>query len=77
MRSIRKLLIATDSFLRQQIRVGTAETGRTELIMDIHHQMVFRSQPHKVVQPSSPTMAGILYKTGLHTHNTPLTQYRK
>ena len=77
MRSIRKLLIPANPFLSKQIGISTAETRRSVLIVDIHHQMILGSQANQVVQPRSPTMAGILHKAGLHTHNAPFPKYRE
>ena len=77
MRSVGKFLIPPYPFLSEQVRISTAETGWTELIMNINQQFVFGSQTNHIMQPSSPTMTGILYETGFHTYNSPLMQQWK
>ena len=76
-RSIRKLLISANTFLSKKIGIRATEAGRAVLIVYIHHQMIFGSQTNQFVQPRSPAVAGILYKTGLHAYNTPFPKYRK
>ena len=77
MRSVGKFLISPYPFLSEQVRISTAETGWTELIMNINQQFVFGSQTNHIMQPSSPTMTGILYETGFHTYDSPLMQQWK
>ena len=74
MRGIGKLLIATDTLLRQQIGIGATEARGTELVVYVHQQVVLSSQTYQIVYPSSPAVAGILHETRLYTHNAPFTQ---
>ena len=58
----------------EQVGIGATESRGAELIVYVHHQVVVGRQAHQIMQPGSPTVAGILHEARLHTHHAPLTQ---
>ena len=42
--------------------------------MNVHHKPVCGSFPHHIVQPSGPSVGGILHESGFYAHDAPLLQ---
>ena len=68
---IRHFFISTNTFLRHQVRISTAETCRTIFVMNIYHQIIFSTFTNCIMQPGTPTLITYLYKTELDTFQSP------
>jgi hypothetical protein len=72
MLSIWHFLIASDTFLRHEVRIGSAPSRRAILIVDIHHDVMVGTFLNGIVKPSGPFLRTYLHETKLNAADAPL-----
>ena len=55
MSRIRKFFISPNPFLCQQVRIGSAKTRWTILIVYIYHKLIFGGQLNQIMHPDCPS----------------------
>lgn len=70
-------LISANPFLRQEVRVRAAESGRTVLVVDINQKMMLRAFPDRAVHPARPVKGTDVNKTEFDSLQTPFLVERK
>ncbi len=74
---VRHLLIATDTFLCHEVRIGAAPTCRAVFVMDVNHDMISRAFLDGLVQPCCPFLRADLYEAELDSAHAPLIEARQ
>ena len=66
------LLVATHTFLGEQVRQCATEASWTIFVMDVHHQVVAGTLQDSLMEPGRPLLTAHMDKTELHTTDAPL-----
>ena len=64
-------LVATNTFLRHQVRISTTPPCRAILIVDIHHDVMVGTLLYGIVKPSGPLLRTYLHKAKLDSTDAP------